>query len=74
MKLHLITEEIWYQDNQDLSGYRIDHLKALCPPHISLMKNLVRYDKHKPYLRTPYLNPYQKFFSLVGKESKDSKL
>ena len=34
----------------------------------------VGYENHKPYLRTPYLNPYQNFVCLVGKKSKDSKL
>ena len=35
---------------------------------------MVGYENYKPYLHTQYLNPYQKFFCLVSKESKEAKL
>ena len=34
----------------------------------------VGYENHKPYLRTPYQNPYKKCFGEVGIQIKDSKM
>ena len=32
--------------------------------------HLVGYENHKPYIRTPYLNPYQNFSALLGRNLK----
>ena len=38
--------------------------------HILQVRSWVGYENHKPYLRTPYLNPYQNFSALLERNQK----
>ena len=48
----------------------LDRAQGAWPVLHSIRSCAVGYENHKPYFRTPYLNPYQIFSALLGRNEK----
>ena len=56
--------------NYDKKSLKDSHKLCIIYIIFSPDPDKVGYENHKPYLRTPYLNPYQMFAALLGRNEK----